>query len=279
MGLNRDLLGKAYGPIRMTVDAVRIGAYAAATGDPRAGNGGAGATAPPVFGIVPVWPGIQQVLADDGLGLDVGRVVHGEQRMTFHRLIRPGDELTTTGRIASMEDRGANEVFVLAFETRDAGDEIVTSQEVVCVSRGTGSGAAAGGAGSGARRPRPAEDDPGEPDVVRVVDLPEDITYRYAEASGDDNRIHVDDAFARAVGLGGIIVQGMCLFAIAMQAVVDATADGDPARVRTASTRFLRPIRPSTALHTEVYRTAAGARFEARDPDARTVLAGAATTA
>jgi acyl dehydratase len=274
MGLNRDFIGKMYGPIQMTVDAARIGAYAAATGDPRAANGDAGATAPPVFGIVPVWPGIQQVLADPGLGLDVGRVVHGEQRMTFHRLIRAGDELSTTGTIASMEDRGANEVFVLAFETRDAGDELVTSQEVVCVSRGTGSGDAAG-----TRRPRPARGDIGEPDVVRVVDLPDDITYRYAEASGDDNRIHVDDAFARDVGLGGIIVQGMCLFAIAMQAVIETTADGDPARVRTASTRFLRPIRPATALRTQVYRTADGARFEARDPDAKTVLAGAATTA
>ena len=91
--------------------------------------------------------------------------------------------------------------------------------------------------------------------------------------------IHVDDAFAREFGLGAIIVQGMCLFAIAMHAVIDAAADGDPARVRTASTRVLRPIRPATALRTEVYRTADGARFEARDAEAKTVLAGAATTA
>jgi acyl dehydratase len=90
--------------------------------------------------------------------------------------------------------------------------------------------------------------------------------------------IHAEDAVAHEVGLGGIIVQGMCLFAIAMQAVIDAAADGDPARVRTASTRFLRPIRPATALRSQVYRTADGARFGARDPDANTVLAGAATT-
>jgi len=91
--------------------------------------------------------------------------------------------------------------------------------------------------------------------------------------------IYVDDAFVREVGLGGIIVHGMCLFAIAMQAVTGTRADGDPARVRTASTRFLRPIRPATALRTEVYGTADGARFEARDAEAKTVLAGAATTA
>jgi acyl dehydratase len=91
--------------------------------------------------------------------------------------------------------------------------------------------------------------------------------------------IHAEDAVAREVGLGAISVQGTCLCAIAMQAVIETTGDGDPDRVRTASTRFLRPIRPATALRTRVYRTTDGARFDARDSDANTVLAGAATTA
>jgi acyl dehydratase len=278
MALNRDCLGKAYGPIGMTVDAARIAAYAAATADPRADGDGA-ATAPPVFGVVPVWPAIQAVLADPQLAIDVGRVVHGEQRMAFQRLIRAGDELTTTGTISAIEDRGANEIFVLSFETRDAGGELVTTQDVVCVSRGTGAGTGtSAGAARAAIPPRP-DPPPIEPDLVRVVDLPDDITFRYAAASGDDNRIHVDDEFARAVGLPGIIVQGLCLFAIALQAVTDAAAGGDPGRVRAASARFLRPIRPATALHTHVYRTPDGARFEGRGPDARAVLAGSATTA
>jgi acyl dehydratase len=272
MALDRDCLGKTYGPVRMTVDAARIVAYAAATADPLAAHRDGGASAPPVFGVVPVWPAIQQVLVDPELGLDVARVVHGEQRMTFHRLIRAGDALTTTGSITAIEDRGANEVFVLSFETRDAGDELVTVQDVVCVSRGTGAGAA-----PAARRPAP--DNPGAAaDLVRVVKLPADITYRYAAASGDDNRIHVDDAFARGVGLPGIVVQGLCLFSIALEAVIDAAAGAEPARVRTASARFQRPLQPGSALHTHVYRTAAGARFEGRGPDGKAVLTGSATT-
>jgi acyl dehydratase len=277
MALDRDCLGKAYGPVRMTVDAARIAAYAAATADPVAARRDGDSTAPPVFGVVPVWPAIQQVLADTTLGLDVGRVVHGEQRMTFHRLIRAGDELTTTGVISAIEDRGANEVFVLSFETRDARDELVTAQDVVCVSRGTGAGAGAG-ARPAARPPAP-DRAAAEADLVRVVDLPADITYRYAAASGDDNRIHVDEEFARRVGLPGIIVQGLCLFSIALEAVIDAAAGAEPARVRTASARFLRPLRPGGALHTLVYRTAEGARFEGRGSDGEAVLAGSATTA
>jgi hypothetical protein len=64
-----------------------------------------------------------------------------------------------------------------------------------------------------------------------------------------------------------------------MQAVIVTRADGDPARARTASTRFLRPTRPATTPPTEVSRTADGAGLEARDAEANTVLAGAATTA
>lgn len=37
----------------------------------------------------------------------------------------------------------------------------------------------------------------------------EGVTDRYAAASGDDNPIHLDEAFARSVGLGGRILHGL----------------------------------------------------------------------
>ena len=36
-----------------------------------------------------------------------------------------------------------------------------------------------------------------------------DQTYRYAEASGDPMQIHLDEEFAKSVGLPGIIIHGM----------------------------------------------------------------------
>jgi acyl dehydratase len=275
MALNRECLGKTYGPVAMVVDPARIAAYADATGDtlPAYRDGGQ-SVAPPVFGVVPAWPGIQQALADEQLGIDVGRVVHGEQRMTYHRLIRAGDELTSTGRVSSIEERGANEVLVLSFETRDVAGEPVTSQDVVCVSRGTGGGRTAPRTAAAGGRPAPLA-----PGLVREVDLPADITFRYARASGDDNRIHVDDEFARRMGLPGIIVQGLCMFSIALQPVIEVAAGSRPGRLRSASARFLRPLRPGARLITSVFRTPEGARFEGRGPDGSTVLAGSASTA
>lgn len=44
--------------------------------------------------------------------------------------------------------------------------------------------------------------------------LPTDLQLRqYAEASGDFNPIHLDDAYARAAGLDGVIAQGMLTMA------------------------------------------------------------------
>lgn len=269
MALNRDCRGKGYGPLAMTIDAERIAAYADATADALAAYRN-GAVAPPVFGVVPVWPLIQQALADEELAVDVGRVVHGEQRMTFHRLIRAGDELSSTATISAIEERGANELFVLSFETRDADGALVTTQDVVCVSRGTG-------AGERTAARLGATDPPSEPDLVRRVDLPDDITFRYARASGDDNRIHVDEEFARRVGLPGIIVQGLCMFSIALQGVIEVAAGAEPARLRTASARFARPLTPGTPLTTSVYGTNGGARFAGSGPNGKTVLSGEAS--
>jgi acyl dehydratase len=274
MSLNRDRLGAGYGPVRLSVDPEQVSAYADATADPLPRYRGPDTVAPPVFGIVPVWPAIRQAIADDGLGVDVGRIVHGEQRMTFHRLIRAGDELTSSGALSSITERGENEVFVLSFETRDAGGSLVTTQDVVCVSRGTAKPKPEQAAPPSVRTSEEAT--PREPDLVRRVDLPADVTFRYAHASGDDNRIHVDDDFARSVGLPGIIVQGMCLFSIALQAVVEAAASGRPDLLRTASVRFRKPLQPGSTFETLVYLDRDGIRFEGRGEDGQAVLTGTA---
>jgi acyl dehydratase len=63
---------------------------------------------------------------------------------------------------------------------------------------------------------------------------------RYAGASGDLNPIHWNERTALAVGLPGVIAHGMLTMALAAQFVADWA--GDPAAVRSFSTRFTRPV-------------------------------------
>src|SRR5215471_16656777 len=56
------------------------------------------------------------------------------------------------------------------------------------------------------------------------------VTVRYAGASGDFNPIHVDDEFARSVGLPGRILHGLWTMAQVARAVTDAAGEANGVR-------------------------------------------------
>jgi acyl dehydratase len=62
------------------------------------------------------------------------------------------------------------------------------------------------------------------------------LTFRYAGASGDFNPIHLDDEFARQVGLPGRILHG--LWTMAQVARAQTEAAGDPAALASLSVEF-----------------------------------------
>jgi acyl dehydratase len=62
----------------------------------------------------------------------------------------------------------------------------------------------------------------------------------YANASGDQNPIHQNEEFARAVGLENVIAHGMYTMGLAGQ-YVSAIA-GSSARVKELSARFTKPV-------------------------------------
>jgi meromycolic acid (3R)-3-hydroxyacyl-[acyl-carrier protein] dehydratase HadB len=77
------------------------------------------------------------------------------------------------------------------------------------------------------------------PVMCRVVTA-EDVRT-YAEAGGDRNPLHLDDAFARSVGFDGIIAHGMFTMGHMARCVVD-WAGGDPANVIELSAQFRTPV-------------------------------------
>jgi len=62
------------------------------------------------------------------------------------------------------------------------------------------------------------------------------LTYRYAGASGDFNPIHIDEEFARAVGLPGRILHG--LWTMAQVARAHTEAAGGPEQLKRLSVQF-----------------------------------------
>jgi 3-hydroxybutyryl-CoA dehydratase len=62
------------------------------------------------------------------------------------------------------------------------------------------------------------------------------LPVRYAGASGDFNPIHIDEEFARAVGLPGKILHGLWTMAQVARAQTDAA--GGPEHLRRLSVQF-----------------------------------------
>ena len=62
------------------------------------------------------------------------------------------------------------------------------------------------------------------------------VTVRYAGASGDFNPIHIDEEFAREVGLPGRILHGLWMMAQVARAHTEAA--GGPERLKSLSVQF-----------------------------------------
>jgi len=62
----------------------------------------------------------------------------------------------------------------------------------------------------------------------------------YANASGDQNPIHQDEAFAKSVGLPDVIAHGMLTMGLVGQYVSDWA--GGSANVKEYSARFVKPV-------------------------------------
>ena len=76
------------------------------------------------------------------------------------------------------------------------------------------------------------------PPLSRVV-TPEAVKA-YADAGGDQNPLHQDEAFARAAGFPGIIAHGM--FTMGYLAACLSRWAGGPERIRRLTSQFRAPV-------------------------------------
>lgn len=245
-----DAIGKPSDPVEFSVESERIAAYAAATNDPISQHA-SGDLAPPVFSIVPQFQAMGiaalSVIPHEMLGM----ILHGEQDFHFHAPMQPGMELTTIATPIGMRQRSSGVTVVVRSDTRDAAEELVTVGYSTTFVRG-----AEGVEDKGEEAPPHGfEDHLREQDadfeVAQTFDA--DQTHRYAEASGDPMQIHLDDEFAKSVGLPGIIIHGLCTMAFTSVAVIENLVGDDPTRLRRLAVRFASIALPEQTITTRIW--------------------------
>ena len=246
MAMNRSCIGKTYPELTYTVEAEATKRYALAYNednplfidDERKG----GIVAPPLFGVVYSGASIAQAMFDTEVNLDLIRLVHGEQDMAFVNVVRPGDVIKSQSKITDIQEKGSGELLKIFVRSKNQRDEVVLEEKIGFFVRGKSSG----------RKPAAAVAAPERPQDLFAVEMKvaEDQTYRYADASGDHNPIHVDDKFAKAAGLPGIILHGLCNMAFTSKAIMDKVCEGDARRLRRLKVRFSKPVLPGQTLTT-----------------------------
>ena len=268
MGLNKELVGKEYPPSTFEVTADAIEKYARATNDLNERYlAGDDSVASPIFPIVPAFQYLMQAAMDGELQADVLRLVHGEEEHVLHQPVRPGDTLTATPVIESIETKDSGETFTVKIDLTNQNGEDVATVRATSFIRGSGTG------GKGGAAPEEPQREIVHEESVKVDD---DQTYRYAEASGDQNPIHQDENIAKMAGLPGIILHGMCTMAMATKGAVDALAGGDPTKVKRVRVRFSKPVFPGQELTTRYWKESDGVYgFETYNPDGQAVIKNA----
>ena len=235
----------------------RIAEYAAATNDPIEAHR-RGDVAPPVFAIVPSFLAVLQAAFTVAPPEAAMRVVHGRQDFHFHRPIRPGDVIETRAQPLGFAAGRSGTSTAFRLECRTPAGEVVNEQYMTAFFRGVDAGQTVGELAPSHAFPEDVRDDAPVAKVVAQFD--DDQTYRYAPAAGDPMPIHTDDDFARAQGLPGIIVHGLCTQAFTSWAVLTELAGGDTARLKRLAVSFAKPVRPGQDLTTTIW-TARDNRF------------------
>ncbi len=247
-----DRLGHWDEPVKLEVTRERIVAYAEATNDEHRAHR-SGDLAPPVF---PVVGALIDTIAPQIMAVVPGeiamRVVHGEQDFRYHQPIVPG--MTLVSRAAAVGVRGVSSgVVVLGKGTSETeSGELVVEQYMAAFFRG-----AQLDVNEGEPLPDHAFDESVRdraPDAQVTHGYDPDQTQRYSAASGDPMPIHLDEDFARAMGLPGIIVHGLCTMAFCGRAVVGEFCPDDPTRLKRFAVRFAKIVQPCEQVTHSLWR-------------------------
>jgi len=179
---------------------------------------------------------------------DRAMVVHAEQAVELHRPLPVAGTVRTTSTVTGIYDKGSGALVVTENVAVDAatGEPLATTRSSAFI---RGEGGFGGERGTDAAWDRPDR----EPDhQVTYQTRPEQaLVYRL---SGDRNPLHVDPKFAARGGFDRPILHGLCTYGVTGRALLHVLCDSDPARFRSMSGRFSRPVWPGESLTVSVWR-------------------------
>ncbi len=185
--------------------------------------------------------------------VDFVRVLHGEQTIRMHAPIPNRGVFMTTPKVVSIRDKGKHAILDVETVTVDGAGAPLFDTLVSLVCRGQG-GCGQAQADEPPLHAPPAEQPP-DYEHFHQTDPDQAVLYRL---SGDLNPLHVNPVLAQAAGYERPILHGLCVYGLALKALIGEFCDGDVSRVREYKARFSRPVYPGDGIHVKAWRLGDG---------------------
>jgi N-terminal half of MaoC dehydratase len=132
MAVDASLAGRTFPPTSpYRVSAEKIAEFARATGSEYDGD-----AAPATFPIVVAFAAMSALMQDPSVGIELHRVVHGDQRFIYTRPVRAGDELTATLTVDTLRQIGGADIIGTRSEITDIDGKPVCTAFATLVHRG-----------------------------------------------------------------------------------------------------------------------------------------------
>lgn len=126
MPIDQSLVGRSFPPTRpYAVSEEKIRAFVTATGGEYDGG-----PAPATYPIVVAFDAMNDFLAAEQV--DLFRIVHGEQRFSYERAVRPDDVLSATLTVSSLRHIGGADIIgTTSVITDETGAEVCTGTATI----------------------------------------------------------------------------------------------------------------------------------------------------
>jgi len=221
----------------------------------------------PTFAVIAGGGAMSAVMRDVDMRLEM--LLHGEQSVELFRPLPPQAEVTVTGRITEVWDKGKAAVIGIESHGFDSDGELFRTHATLFVRGGGGFGGERGPASADAAPPAREADI-----TVAFETRPEQgAIYRL---SGDLNPIHIDPDFALKSGFPAPFMHGLCTYGVVGRAILRELCHDDPAAFRAMRGRFADRVGFGDTITTRIWRDGPGrALVQAETQDGRIVLSNA----
>ncbi len=208
--------------------------------------------------VLPTWAVIPSMWAMGCVGkhieLPIQRMLHGEQAIELYRPLPANAEVTLTGRLSEIWDKGEGKAAVIGAEctAHDADGPLFKTHSTLFFIGGGGFRGERGPSTSALNVPPDREPD----HVIEYRTRPDQgALYRL---SGDRVALHIDPEFARQAGYPDAFMHGLCTYGFVGRALLHTLCGSDPARFKSMSGRFADQVFFGDDIVTRIWRTSDG---------------------